>query len=232
MRFYIVIPFSNEVKVKFSDCINKLKLKTLDGKFTPAQNLQLSFFSISETNNIDAIKEAIDAVEIEPFDVEVGGYGINNRRSGNMHYSQVKPCNELPVLYDALKKELGDRQIPFDDVEMDLRFALARDVEPIQSFNPGAFSHTVPKVNMTVDTLVLIKSDYDETGRLCYTEEYKREFKKEELQEEVAETAAEAEETSAEEDLAEVKNADDTASDSAEAEVKKPGFFARLFGKK
>ena len=53
MRFYIVIPFSNEVKVKFSDCINKLKLKTLDGKFTPAQNLQLSFFSISETKRIE-----------------------------------------------------------------------------------------------------------------------------------------------------------------------------------
>lgn len=231
MRFYIVIPFSNEVKMRFSDCINKLKLQTLDGKFTPAQNLQLSFFSISATDNVNGIKEAIDAVTFEPFGVEVGGYGINNRRSGNMHYSQVKPCNELPLLYDALKKELSERQIPFDDVEMDLKFALARDVEPIQNFNPGAFSHTVPKVSMTVDTLVLIKSD--ETGRLCYTEEYKREVaKKEELPQIETEDAVEDSKKTdvTEEPKGEEKVGND--SDSKKEKEKAPGFFARLFGKK
>ena len=192
MRLFIAIPFTDEVKANLMDCIYNLKKQSLGGQFTNPAYLSLSLAYITEYQKEEDIQDAMDTVSVEPFEIFLRGYGISNRRSGNIHYSSCEPHPQLTELHKQLVDALAAKGISVNEDDFDLQFTLARNMQPIRTFNPGAFSHTVPRQHMKVTEIALIKSDYDAEKRLVYTELYRKALPVPEPTEEEKQEAAKA----------------------------------------
>ena len=176
MRLFIALPLTDEVKNDICETIVRLKSNAHSGNFTSRAALHCVLNLIGEVATPDAAIAAMDSVECKPFDIEIGGYGISRRRTGNTHYSSVRPpYDELSELRDHLNKALEEQGLRPDTAEFKPTLTLGRDVETIGSFNPATFSRGVPKSHQHVDEIVLIKSEVV-GGKQTYTPIHTRKF--------------------------------------------------------
>jgi len=172
MRLFIAVPLDDEVKNAICETIVSLKTNAHSGSFTSRAALHCVLNLIGEVASPDAAIAAMDSITAAPFDINIGGYGITKRRTGNIHWSTVKaPYDELAALRESINEALAANGLREDTTEFKPTFTLGRDVETISTFNPATFSRTVQTVPQHVGEIILVKSEVV-GGKQTYTTIY------------------------------------------------------------
>lgn len=164
MRLFIAVRFSEEIHDLLLESIASLKSQSLSGSFTSPQNLHLTLAFIGETNRISAIRRAMDEPAASPFTLTVAGSG----RFGNLWWAGVEESPALLRLATQLQNSLRHVGFSIESRPFKPHITLGRQIVPRNSI-----SLTVPPVSMTVDRIVLMKSERLD-GRLTYTSIYER----------------------------------------------------------
>lgn len=171
MRLFIALTFNDEVKNNLCEVIARLKTQSFKGNFSSRSTLHTTLAFIGETEEVDKVITAMDSVAAAPFMVDLGGYGIFKKRTGNVHWSGIKVTPELTALRDKLIAALKERGFKPDETEFNPHLTLGREVETISSFNPASFSRSVPKQQQYVADITLMKSEHIDS-KLTYTPVY------------------------------------------------------------
>ncbi len=171
MRLFIALTFSEEVLNHLCEVIARLKAQSFKGNFSSRSTLHATLAFIGETEKTDKVIAAMDSVTVSPFTLVLGGYGIFKKRTGNVHWAGIKVSPELTALRGQLVTALEENGLPADDGEYNPHLTLGREVETVTSFNPAAFSRSVPRQEQPVTEITLMKSEHID-GRLTYTPVY------------------------------------------------------------
>lgn len=171
MRLFIALTFSDEVKNNLCELIVRLRTNSLQGNFSSRSNLHSTLAFIGDTDDVEGVKAAMDEVTAQPFTLEVSGYGIFKKRTGNIHWAGIKTCDELETLRAQLMEKLKERGFKPDEAEFKPHLTLGREVVTAASFNPATFSRGVPKQTQLVEDITLMKSESVD-GKLTYTPIY------------------------------------------------------------
>ena len=164
MRLFIAVCFSDEVKNILLETIKKLRGQTLSGNFTRPENLHLTLAFIGESNKIEAIRKAIDACELPPFTITVGGFG----NFGDLYWVGIEKNAVLTTLAKDLHNNLRAGGFDIESRPFKPHITVARQVK-----SPAFVSLAVPTTTMTISHISLMKSERI-NGRLTYTELYRR----------------------------------------------------------
>ncbi len=171
MRLFIALTFSDEIKNVLCEAIVRLKTASLKGNFSSRSTLHSTLAFIGETDKTEEIISAMDSVKTPSFTLELGGYGIFNRRTGNIHWAGIKICPELTALQTEVITALKEHGFKPDEAEFKPHLTLGREVETAASFNPAAFSKSIPRQSQLIEEITLMKSEHI-NGKLTYTPIY------------------------------------------------------------
>ena len=171
MSYFVALTLNDSIKNDICETIVRLRTQSLSGNFSSRSNLHATLAFLGDNVDIEAVKAAMDAVDAKPFEIEVGGYGIFNKRTGNVHWTQIKPSSELDAMRAGLITALKDKGLKPDETEFKPHITLGREVVTIKTFNPATFSRSVPKNTQTVADITLMQSEHID-GKLTYTPVY------------------------------------------------------------
>jgi 2'-5' RNA ligase len=173
MSLFIALTFNDEVKNNICELIVRLRSSSLQGKFSSRANLQSTLVFIEDHADIDAIKAAMDDIKAEHFTLDLGGYGILKKRTGNVHWAGIRHSDNLDALREELFEAFKAHGVPCDtEAEFKPYLILGRDVVTAQTFNPATFLRSVPKQQQEVVDITLMQSGYDAEGKQAYTPLY------------------------------------------------------------
>lgn len=164
MRLFIAIHFSDEVKRVLLHATEDIRRRALSGRFTRPENLHLTLAFIGESDDVAAIRQAVDRSAVPPFDLTVGGFG----HFGNLYWVGIRPDPILSGLAERLQSALRESGFDIERRAFKPHITVARKVAASASLHID-----VPETGMTVERLSLMKSDRP-GGRLTYTEVYGR----------------------------------------------------------
>ena len=163
MRLFIAIHFSEKIKSTLLQGIRDLRGQAARGNFTRPENLHLTLAFIGETNNVAAVRKAMNKWKFAPFPLTVAGSG----RFGDLWWAGVEKNPALFDLAEGLKGSLREEGFDIEKRPFKPHITLARQVEADQPIR-----RTIPKTTMTVDHMSLMRSDRV-GGKLVYTEIYR-----------------------------------------------------------
>lgn len=166
MRLFIAIHFSSEIKSVLLSAVDELKGQTVSGNFTSPENLHLTLAFIGESDNISAIRGAIDRCAAAPFEMAVSGSG----RFGSIYWVGIEHNPKLKALAESLQDELRRSGFDIENREFKPHITLGRQVEA-----SSPVSLNVKRTSMTISRISLMKSERIR-GKLTYTEAYGREL--------------------------------------------------------
>ncbi|MDD4772005.1 MAG: RNA 2',3'-cyclic phosphodiesterase [Eubacteriales bacterium] len=170
MRLFVALMFNDEILNNLCEVIVNLRTQSLKGNFSSRSQLHTTLAFIGETDEPEKAIDAMNSVTVPPFTIQVGGYGIFKKRTGNIHWAGIKLSPELERLREQLIAALKENgfSMEMDNAEYKPHLTLGREVQTITSFNPASFSRSVPKQEQTVGEIVLMKSEHID-GKLTYT---------------------------------------------------------------
>ena len=166
MRLFVAIHFSKEVKSVLLSAIDELKAQAETGNFTSPNNLHLTLAFIGESDNVSAIRGAIDRCAVPPFDMAVSGGG----HFGNLYWVGIENNPKLKALAENLQNDLRKSGFDIEDRAYKPHITIARQLEANRPV-----SINVNRTAMIVSRISLMKSERI-NGRLTYTEVYGREL--------------------------------------------------------
>lgn len=175
MRLFIAILLSEEVQDGLCDAMRDLRPRFRNGSFTPRENLHLTLSFLGETapERLDAVREAMEAVDVPPFRLRIDGIGSFPRRDGDIYWAGIERSDTLMRLQKELDAALTLRGFPMERRRFRPHLTLARRAVLI-SGEPEAF--TLSALEMNVKKISLMCSIPGDTGRI-YTELSAKELK-------------------------------------------------------
>ena len=162
MRLFIAIQLDPNIKKALTDAQNELRQRGFKGRFTDIANMHLTLAFIGEFNDPDAVLEAMEQVQFEPFQLSLAGY-IGN--FGDLLWAGIEKSSQLEKLVKSLRHTLSEAQIPFDGRKFNPHITLLRYAESKRGFS----DITVRKEKMSVCKISLMRSDFGKHGAV-YTE--------------------------------------------------------------
>ncbi|MCX7614300.1 MAG: RNA 2',3'-cyclic phosphodiesterase [Clostridiales bacterium] len=173
MRLFIAICFNDPIKNKLCSTIEELKKHVKRGNFTRRDNLHLTLVFIGETTKDSEIKNAMDTVTEDKFQLLIGGLGKFHRDSGEIYWVSVEKNRALSTVYEQLYKALKIRGFSLESRPFRPHLTLGREVLPEPDFDEAAFSGTISEMEMEISHISLMKSERI-SGKLVYTEIYSK----------------------------------------------------------
>jgi 2'-5' RNA ligase len=172
MRLFIAINFAEDMKDYLVNIVSELQ-KIAAGSFTARENLHLTLAFIGETNRVDDVRAAMDAVPAEPFLLSVKGAGSFKGRGGETVWAGIEAEAGLYRAQSRLRSELTSRGFEIDGRKYAPHLTLARRV--VFDRGRGALDLLPCAGGKTVEVcrISLMKSE-SVRGRLTYTEIYGR----------------------------------------------------------
>lgn len=177
MRLFIAINFEEEIKNRLCEAIGQLRDDSLQGNFTRRENLHLTLVFIGETQRVEDIKHAMDAVRAEPFSLKIGGLGRFKRQGGDIYWMGVEKNYTLTAIYEQLYDELSRAGFRLESRAYKPHLTLGREVVLQDGFDRNAFDKAFPQMTVQVEKISLMKSERI-GGKLVYTDIYDRWLKK------------------------------------------------------
>ncbi len=175
MRLFIAILLDQEIKDGLCGAIDRLQQNSTQGNFTHRENLHLTLAFLGETARLGEIKRAMDGVTAEPFPLSLGGFGKFRRDGGDIYWVGVNRNNALTEVYNQLWVQLSAVGFTPEARAFKPHLTLGREVRITSGFQESAFEKSMPKMDMTVKKLSLMKSERIQ-GRLTYTEIYAKQL--------------------------------------------------------
>ena len=163
MRLFIAIQFPERVKNALLYLQQDMKDCGMKGNYTKEENLHLTLAFIGEYKDPEAVMDALDGIDLEPFYIEHEGFG----NYGDLYWAGIKESTELKNTVKRIRHVLADNGIPFDKKKFSPHITVLRKA----SFtgNPDSFKIYVPDEKMKVDSISLMRSDRGKSG-MIYTE--------------------------------------------------------------
>ena len=173
MRLFVALTFNDEILNNLCEVIVNLRAQSFKGNFSSRSQLHATLAFIGESDHANKAIDAMDSTTVLPFTIQVGGYGIFRKRTGNIHWIGIKLSPELLQLREQLVAALKENgfSMDMDRAEFKPHLTLGREVETVSSYNPAVFSRSVPKQEQTVREIILMKSEHID-GKLTYTPVY------------------------------------------------------------
>lgn len=112
MRIFIAIRFTEAFKSSILDAQDGLKEYGVRGNYTQPENLHLTLAFIGETERVEEIKAAVDAVKFEPFVIRTGKMGCFNGRS-RVVWLGIEGEDRVKAIAQQLRRNLDQRGIDY-----------------------------------------------------------------------------------------------------------------------
>lgn len=161
MRIFIAIRFTEVFKSSILDAQDGLKEYGVRGNYTQPENLHLTLAFIGETERVEEIKAAVDAVKFEPFVIRTGKMGCFNGRS-RVVWLGIEGEDKVKAIAQQLRRNLDQRGIDYAKGKFSPHITLVRQPSEIP------LDIDVESESMTVSKIYVMKSERI-NGRLVYT---------------------------------------------------------------
>lgn len=161
MRIFIAIRFTEAFKSSILDAQDGLKEYGVKGNYTQPENLHLTLVFIGETERVEEIKAAVDAVKFEPFVIRTGKMGCFNGRS-RVVWLGIEGEDRVKAIAQQLRRNLDQRGIDYAKGKFSPHITIVRQPSEIP------LDIDVESESMTVSKIYVMKSERI-NGRLVYT---------------------------------------------------------------
>ncbi|MBS5876582.1 MAG: RNA 2',3'-cyclic phosphodiesterase [Prevotella sp.] len=161
MRIFIAIRFTEAFRSSILDVQDGLKEYGVRGNYTQPENLHLTLAFIGETERMEEIKAAVDAVKFEPFVIRTGKMGCFNGRS-RVVWLGIEGEDKVKAIAQQLRRNLDQRGIDYAKGKFSPHITLVR--QPSEK----PLDIDVESESMTVSKIYVMKSERI-NGRLVYT---------------------------------------------------------------
>ena len=171
MRLFIAIQLNDEMKDALTRLQKQLQRQGVRGNFTRRENLHLTLAFIGEYPDPYDVKDVMDTIDFEPFDINLDGMGsfgslwwmgLSSSGSG-----EEEASDELKTLAKHLRHALADAGIPYDRKKFSPHITLVR--KPTMREIPEEVLADLPRASMLVDNISLMRSERGKHG-MIYTE--------------------------------------------------------------
>lgn len=171
LRLFLAINFEERIKASVAEVTERLKAQAVKGTFTKKQNLHLTlvFLGVISQKRFPLIREAMDEVNVESFSLAMQDFGKFKTGGGDIYWLGFEENESLKRLYRQLWKALDKRGFDVEEREYTPHLTLGRQVILPKDFNTQQFRDTVPKQEVMVKKISLMKSERI-NGILTYTE--------------------------------------------------------------
>lgn len=131
MRLFVAVNFSQEVKEDIFRLVQELKGQSQNGTFTRRENihLTLAFLGEVEKNRLQAVKDAMLAVEFPSLNIVFDHLGRFSRREGDIRWLGAKNNPHLLKLAQDLNCSLLEAGFDIDDRPFKPHLTLGRRVK-------------------------------------------------------------------------------------------------------
>ena len=163
MRLFIAINLNDEMKDALLDLQGDIMNVGVGGNYTRPENLHLTLAFIGEFSDPDLVKEVVESVEFEPFDIAFAGVGSFR----NLWWVGIEKSDALTNMVRRLRRGLAEAGIPFDRKKFSPHITMIR--RPDRSLDEVIGSLEPTNATMTVDHISLMRSDRSKNG-MIYTE--------------------------------------------------------------
>ena len=170
MRLFIAINFSNATRNRLLALRDELRTGSEAGNFTSPENLHITLAFLGECNmkQAAAIRNAMDSVSFEPFDVRIERVGRFGGGQGEALWWAGASVNKaLSDLHGALSDNLTTAGFSLDTRKFSPHITLGRRVVT------DAVPWRIEPFGETAHKIDLMKSERID-GRLTYTATYTR----------------------------------------------------------
>lgn len=161
MRIFIAIRFTEAFKSSIQDAQEGLKEYGVRGNYTQPENLHLTLAFIGETERVEEIKAAVDAVKFEPFVIRTGKLGCFNGRS-RVVWLGIEGEDKVKAIAQQLRRNLDKCGIDYAKGRFSPHITLVRQPSEMP------LDVEVESESMTVSEICVMKSERI-NGRLVYT---------------------------------------------------------------
>jgi 2'-5' RNA ligase len=175
MRLFIAVNFNEEIKDELYKTICRLRENSLNGNFTRRENLHLTLAFLGETVKLDAVKQAMDGVNAEPFLFSIRGLGKFQREGSDLFWIGVEKNEALFSVYTHLWTELSKVGFQPETRAFKPHLTLGREVTVTDQFQMTELEKTIAPMKMNVRKLSLMRSERIQ-GKLTYTEIYSKQL--------------------------------------------------------
>lgn len=175
MRLFAAINFSHEIKSSMARDISELKAASEKGSFTRAENLHLTLAFLGEVpeHRLRAAVNAMNGICAPSFELTVEGFGGFAGEDGSTYWRGLRKSDELTSLRRSLYRGFVFEGFSPDPKPFKPHITLARRCILARP----SCGITFEPVSMTVSAVSLMRSDRP-SGRLTYTELFRKELKK------------------------------------------------------
>lgn len=172
MRLFTAITLDGSIRDALLEMQDRMRWKGVRGNYTRPENLHLTLAFIGEYPDPDYVKEVIESVAFDPFDIVLDGAGSFRGLwwagvSSEAGAGGADPKSDpLFRLVRSLRHALADGGIPFDRKKFSPHITLVRRPEPDYIAPPAPRGE---KLSMTVERISLMRSVRGKSG-MIYTE--------------------------------------------------------------
>lgn len=168
MRLFVAICFTSAFRQAVLKTEAELKKQAVSGRMTPSENLHLTLAFIGETENIQAVQEAMKGVHSDKIRLELQAAGKFRQEGGDLYWVGLAENPTLHKLAFDLCNRLREKGFPISKREFKAHITIGRQIPADKKIRL-----TVRSTQMLADRLSLMKSERID-GKLTYTEIYKR----------------------------------------------------------
>ena len=161
MRLFIGISPSETVRQSLVKAQDFLRRHGISGAYLTPENLHMTLAFIGEYPETDPVLAAMEKAVFDPFDITYDRIGTFRE---SIIWGGIEQSEPLENLVRKLRCELAKADIPFDNAAFTAHFTLARHA----GFSMGIPPADIPPVSMSVDQIVLFRSDRGKDG-MIYT---------------------------------------------------------------
>ncbi len=175
MRLFIAINFNDETKNQIKEAMNKVRANSSQGKFVNTQHMHLTVEFLGEISeaNVNLIQDVMDELEYEPFTLKLNEIGYFKRRDGNIYWLGLERHDTLFDIHNQLYHNLIEQGFGLEAREYKPHLTIGRRIKLKSGFDPKMLNGTVGEIEIHVDKLDLMKSEYI-GGKLIHTAVYSR----------------------------------------------------------
>lgn len=173
MRLFISINLEGQLLDQFYKKVEELKENSIRGRFPQPGNMHITVVFLGETDNVEAVKQAMDGVSAHPFELKFKRISKFARQGRETYFVSLRRNSVLQHINEQLTESLSEAGFETDKREYTPHLTLGRNVVFNWDFDFQEFSKEVAemKARMKVEKISLMKSERVE-GKQKYTEMY------------------------------------------------------------
>jgi 2'-5' RNA ligase len=177
MRLFISVNLEGQLLGLFFKKVEELKEHSIRGRFPHPGNMHITVVFLGETENVEAIKQAMDRISAHPFELKFKKISKFTREGRETYFVSLRRNSMLQYINEQLTASLREAGFETDKRKYTPHLTIGRNVVFNLDFDFEEFSKEVAemKARMKVEKISLMKSERVE-GKQKYTEIYHRDL--------------------------------------------------------